>query len=59
MEVLIAFQGGRKENGSLSQKRRMIERKQLKQPYCEYRWNQDQNETGGREHANDVLRFDR
>jgi hypothetical protein len=43
MPVLMAFHGCRVGKRSLSQERRMIERKQLKQANKDYRWNEDQN----------------
>jgi len=55
MHVLMASHGSREGKGSLSQKRRMIYRKQLKQPYKEYGWNKNLNKRGEGEHTNHLL----
>ena len=47
MEVLIVSHGGREGKGSLSQKRSIIWRKQLKQAYRKYGWNENKNKRTG------------
>lgn len=44
MEDLIVHHGGREGKGSLGHNRRMIQRKQVKQAYGEFRLNENRNE---------------
>jgi len=55
MEARMASHGGREGNGSRSQQRRTIEKKQLKQSYEEYGWKEDRNDRGEGEHTNHLL----
>ena len=54
----MSSQGGRDGKGTLSQKRRKIQRKQLKQAYEQYRCNEDWNERGRGDHRNHLLGLD-